>query len=353
MNPTNALLPGVILGDHSCIRGAMEGPVRRLHGRERLGEGPPRAVVDARGDPSTRHDFVASTGALAAQPVQQSGAAAAPAPPAAVNLAAPRVDPTPTHSTRRAPTRVQICVFCERPSVSPEYAWPEWLCRFLTDQLIVWSRDHAIDPAVLERTRTEVDQTVRNVCGNCSRGWMQRLEDNVSPFLESMIIGDPTPLSQVRRRLLARWAAKTAVVMEFADDSEVRTPRFASEYLRRIGVHPGTQVLVGKYCGDQQILTHERDVFSRLIDGQKHYFSQSSFVIGKTLIQVFSDPWRNSTPELAESAAQPLISLVPSHDRKSDWPPAIAIDDAGYDIVRHGAVDDDDEPSGQEPAPGE
>lgn len=329
----------------------MEGPVRRLHGRERLGGDPARAAVDARGEASTRHDFVAASGALAGQPLQQS-AASAPAPPAPASLAAsPRVEAAPTHSTRRAPTRVQICVFCDRPSASIEYAWPEWLCRFLTDQLIVWSREHAIDPAVLERTRTEVDQTVRNVCGNCSRGWMQRLEDNVSPFLESMIKGDPTPLSQVRRRLLARWAAKTAVVMEFADDSEVRTPRFASEYLRRIGVHPGTQVLVGKYRGDQQILTHERDVFSRLIDGQKHYFSQSSFVIGKTLIQVFSDPWRNSTPELAESAAQPLISLVPSHDRKSDWPPPIAIDDAGYDIVRHGPVDDDDELSGEERVP--
>jgi hypothetical protein len=156
-----------------------------------------------------------------------------------------------------------------------------------------------------------------------------------------MIVGDPTPLPQVRRRLLARWAAKTAAVMECADESPIRTPRFATEYLRRIGVHPGTQVLVGRYDGEQQILSHERDLFSRLIAGKKQYLSQSSFVIGKALIQVFSDPWRESTPELADDAAQSLIALVPSHARTADWPPPVAIDDAGYDIVRHGPVDEE------------
>jgi hypothetical protein len=216
------------------------------------------------------------------------------------------------------------------------------LCGFLTDQLIVWSKDRGTDAAILERTRTEVDQRVTGLCSHCSQGWIQRLDNNVSAFLQSMIVGAPTPLPQVRRRLLARWAAKTAVVMECADESPVRTPRFASDYLRRIGVHPGTQVLVGKFDGDRQILTHERDVFSRVIGTKKHYLSQSSFVIGKTFIQVFSDPWRDSTPELAENAAQPLIALVPSHDRQTDWPPVIAIDDLGYDIVRHGPVDEDE-----------
>lgn len=325
----------------------MEGPVPRLYGRERLGEEPPRAVVDARGTASTRHVFVASATQWADPPAQNRAPDLAPqaGPDSASAAGNPTTSgPEPSRIARPAPGRVPVCMFCDRPSGIVEYAWPEWLCRFLTDQLIVWNRERPTDATTIERTRVEVDQTVRSVCTNCSRGWMQRLEDNVGPFLQSMIVGEPTALPQVRRRLLARWAAKTAVVMECADDSAVRTPRFASEYLRRIGVHPGTQVLVGKYNGDRQLLTHERDLFSRIIDGKKHYLSQSTFVIGKTLIQVFSDPWRNSTPELAENAAQPLIPLVPSHGRKVDWPPAISIDDAGYDIVRHGAVDEDEQP---------
>jgi hypothetical protein len=235
------------------------------------------------------------------------------------------------------------CVFCDRPSGSIEYAWPEWLCRFLTDQLAISGMERVADPDILARVRREVDQTTRSVCDTCSQGWMQRLEDNVRPFLESMIAGDPTPLPPVRRRLLARWAAKTAVVMEGAYDAPIRTPRFACEYLRRIGVHPGTQVLVGRYEGDRQVLTHERDLFSRLIDGKKHYLSQSSFVIGKAFIQVFADPWRSSAPELEQGAAQPLVALLPSHRNKIDWPPPLAIDDAGYDLVRSGGDDDEDQ----------
>lgn len=204
-------------------------------------------------------------------------------------------------------------------------------------------KERVADPDILARMRREVDLTVRSVCESCGQGWMQRLEDNVSPFLKSMIAGEVTPLPPVRRRQLARWAAKTAVVMECAYDAPIRTPRFACEYLRRIGVHPGTQVLVGRYEGDRQVLTHERDLFSRIIDGKKHYLSQSSFVIGKAFIQVFADPWRSSAPELEQDAAQPLMALLPSHRHKIEWPPAISIDDARYDLVRCGDDGDDDD----------
>ena len=263
------------------------------------------------------------------------------------STAAPAPTSSPVESTtvRRsvlASVPVPTCVFCDRPSGSIEYAWPEWVCRALTDRMAAAGKERVIDADVLARMRREVDQTVRSVCDSCSQGWMQRLEDNVRPFLESMIAGDVTPLPPVRRRLLARWAAKTAVVMECAYDAPIRTPRFACEYLRRIGVHPGTQVLVGRYEGDRQILTHERDLFSRMIDGKKHYLSQSSFVIGKAFIQVFADPWRESAPELESDAEQPLVALLPSHRHKIEWPPALVIDDAGYDLVR-GDVDDDDD----------
>ena len=85
-------------------------------------------------------------------------------------------------------------------------------------------------------------------------------------------------------------------------------------------MHPGTQVLVGRYVGEQQILAHERDLFSRFVDGKKHYLSQSTFVIGNVFIQVFADPWRDSTPELEESAPH-LVVLLPSSRGKVEWPP--------------------------------
>jgi len=124
--------------------------------------------------------------------------------------------------------------------------------------------------------------------------------------------------------------------MERVSDSPIRTPRFGCEHLRRIGVHPGTQVLVGRYHGDSQVFTYERDLFSRTIDGATHYLSQSTFVMGNLLIQV--SPIRG---EAAHPSSATTRRIVSSHsfrtrDETVSWPPELSIDDADYDLVRHG-----------------
>jgi hypothetical protein len=184
----------------------------------------------------------------------------------------------------------------------------------------------------------EVDTTVTRVCETCREGWVQRLEDDVKPFLLPMIAGEPTPLPPARQWLLARWAAKTAVVLECSLDTPVRTPRDACEHLRKVGVHAGTQVLVGHYDGAAQILTYERDLFSRTIDGEQRFFPQASLVIGRVLIQVFAGPWRSGAPELIPQALQPFIALVGGSGTDVHWPPATAIDDARYELARFGVL---------------
>jgi len=182
------------------------------------------------------------------------------------------------------------CIFCDRPTGPVQYLWPEWLCQVFTDRLDDWNKQSGSDERFVERLRMEVDQTIDCICEPCSHGWMRRLDEKVSPFLPSMMVGTKTRLSPVQQRLLARWSAKIAAVTECVYDSPVRTPPSACEYLRRVGVHPGTQVLVGKYHGAAHALSHDRDLFRRTFDGDEHYLSQSSFVIGKALIQVLADP---------------------------------------------------------------
>jgi hypothetical protein len=263
------------------------------------------------------------------RPAAVASVAASPRPSQLIDLV---YSATPGNGADAAPT----CIFCDNPGGTVEYAWPEWLCRFLTEWSDGWNEQRGFDVAVIERLRCEVGLEIDGVCAGCSRGWMQRLDDKVSPFLKSMIAGDPTPLSPARQTLLARWAAKTAAVMERGCDSPIRTPRFGCEHVRRVGVHPGTQVLIGRYDGDLQVFTHERDLFTRTINGARHYLSQSTFVMGHVLIQVFADPYRNSVPELADDAGDQLFALVPARDQTLNWPPEFSIDDADYDLVRHG-----------------
>jgi len=249
--------------------------------------------------------------------------------------------PSPPVSVSPAPANEQACatptcIFCDRPAGSVEYLWPEWICRCLTHQMATWNRERGTDDTLVQQIRTEVDRTVDCICETCMRGWIQHLDDDVVAFLTSMIAGDTTRLSPRQQDLLARWAAKTAAVIECVYDDPVRTPRSACEYLRRDGVPAGTQVLVGRYHGNARVLSHDRDLFSCTVDGTEQHLSQSTFVVGKLFIQVFADPWRDSTPQLAEDTTELLLALLPSHTRKVDWPPTISIDDSLYDLVRQG-----------------
>jgi hypothetical protein len=161
----------------------------------------------------------------------------------------------------------------------------------------------------------------------------------VSPFLKPMILGEPTPLPSARRKLLARWAAKTAVVMEGTFPEAVRTPRVVAEYLRMTGVPGGTQVLVGRYDGGSQILNRARVLF-RKTDAEDHFRSFTTLIIGKLAVQVLADPWSDGVPDVPEKVQRRFVPLVSTVAGKVDWPPELSIGDSFFDNVRHGPRSD-------------
>jgi hypothetical protein len=260
--------------------------------------------------------------------------------PAAVRVSRP-ADSVParprTGPGRAAPT----CIFCDRPSGAVTYAWPEWICRLLIKQHGVanLAADGAgTDPMIVERMEREVDSTVTRVCDVCQNGWMQRVEDDVIGFLEPMISGQPISLGHEHQWLLARWSAKTAAVLECTLDTPIRTPRIACEQLRTVGAHPGTQVLIGRYDGNAQVLSYERDLFSRTVDGEQRYFPQASLVIGHVFLQVFAGPWRTGTSDVTQPASAPLSALVGGSGEQIQWPPHVSVDDPRYELARFGVL---------------
>lgn len=234
------------------------------------------------------------------------------------------------------PLPVTTCIFCECPAGTLSYLWPEWLCRRFTDRFAAGDIGWRADDPFVERMRSEVDQTIDCVCEACIQGWMHDLDGAVRLFLPKMVDGEQTRLSPRKQALLARWAARTAAVMEYADDNPQRIPQAACAFLRRVGVHAGTQVLLGRSDGNAIGLSHERDLFRRTVDGVERYMPQATFVIGSVFLQVLSDPWRDNPPTPVADTTRLLIPLVPVHRRRIDWPPPASIDDSLYDLVRHG-----------------
>ncbi len=108
------------------------------------------------------------------------------------------------------------CVFCGGEGVTREHVWPQWLIELLAERYtdtsvtITWGKDR-------ERTARELDATVKRVCAPCNTGWMAALEGRAKPILVPMIMGENLPITLVplSQRILANWALKTALMLDF------------------------------------------------------------------------------------------------------------------------------------------
>jgi hypothetical protein len=56
--------------------------------------------------------------------------------------------------------------------------------------------------------------TSRMICHACNTGWMAGLEAEAAPLITPMILGKPQILTQPEQLIVARWTAKTVMVME-------------------------------------------------------------------------------------------------------------------------------------------
>lgn len=123
---------------------------------------------------------------------------------------------------KRVSSATRSCVFCGGRPLTREHIWPEWIISSV--------RKH-LGPAPVQVARLnddpyvvpELNATVKVVCAGCNNGWMSELETRVRPALEPMILGRlPVALTPVMQAMLARWAFKTAVMIDLFKPSADR-----------------------------------------------------------------------------------------------------------------------------------
>ena len=128
--------------------------------------------------------------------------------------------------------RLTNCPFCgERRRETVEDAWPRWLNKVMLDpQGAGQAHDISIvDGVPMVRRRRKVvsynTERVRGICADCNNGWMSRLESAAKPILTPMILGEPVTLSTADQQVVAAWATKTALVLEYSHrDRHVAPP---------------------------------------------------------------------------------------------------------------------------------
>lgn len=135
----------------------------------------------------------------------------------------------------KAQKNQKTCIFCaERGVNSKEHFFPVWLPAVVKE----WDTiDHQIIRAtenLNEGTKSRnsnatngplATRKIRCVCATCNNGWMNRAEKAARPFLEPMIAGKTTPLSDGAIRAIAHWIAIKVIVAEHGDQKTIVTPQ--------------------------------------------------------------------------------------------------------------------------------
>lgn len=122
------------------------------------------------------------------------------------------------------------CIFCgdtDSP-LSKEDAWPKWLNALLqipdgkTAGLVIQGAgEQRHEKPGMTRIHPSI---TKKVCRVCNNGWMAKLEGKVKPILEPLVRGEARLLSEADQRLLARWAIKTAMVLQHTIPGETGFP---------------------------------------------------------------------------------------------------------------------------------
>jgi hypothetical protein len=111
------------------------------------------------------------------------------------------------------------CLACGETSspASREHVFARWLLEELEslDAPINLYRGFGDGTSKQERVAIRLDSfKLKRVCTDCNNGWMSHLEETTKPILLGLIKGGRplSALEEEERRILARWAGKTAII---------------------------------------------------------------------------------------------------------------------------------------------
>ncbi|HEY2717614.1 MAG TPA: hypothetical protein VGI73_15480 [Solirubrobacterales bacterium] len=134
------------------------------------------------------------------------------------------------------------CIFCGGGPLTKEHIFGEWFRKLVgIQEPKPGSVTHHVPGKAIEFDfeAIPVTRTARVVCAACNNGWMAELEERAAEILTPLLHGQSGVLSENDLGLLARWAFKTAFVIDAASPgSQAGFPRDHRELLRESGELP-------------------------------------------------------------------------------------------------------------------
>lgn len=248
------------------------------------------------------------------------------------------------------PRPARRCMFCTGRRLTLEHAIPEWVLRRLgiLGGKTKGTMEARVGAEEQRRVWAGAEIKTRHVCGACNGGWMSDLENRVQRLVAPLLVDLAVPLDASEQAALARWAIKTAIVLEATgpqDHESLYTAPDRDRVRASEAPPPGTVVWVGRAASDRDLFVSGR----RLLQPMAVRPSRSPFPLeagyattlglGRLVMQVLR-------LRLAADSATPSLTIYPrpgpwhelllqiSPQRRSlvQWPPRATFSDAGVTL---------------------
>jgi hypothetical protein len=147
------------------------------------------------------------------------------------------------------------CVFCGGSANSREHAFPLWLHEYMAEEDGNYlHQEWDGDGRELRGWSSALpDLKVRRVCEGCNTSWMSDLETDAQPIVGPLVQGQASTLAEGEQQIVAFWAVKTAMMLQFASGGPQPIPsdHIGELYEARCSRIPpaGCQVWVGTCHG--------------------------------------------------------------------------------------------------------
>jgi hypothetical protein len=142
------------------------------------------------------------------------------------------------------------CVFCgSSGKLTNEHAWPGWITRELLRRGAVASRRWGEAGEFVGFDSPNHDVTVKRVCETCNTEWMAGLEGRIIPILLPWVRGRRARLVYEQQELIATWAVKTAMMLQYtpvyAGGAVIPASQYAGLFRRKTSPPDGVEVFIG------------------------------------------------------------------------------------------------------------
>jgi hypothetical protein len=176
---------------------------------------------------------------------------------------------------------------------------------------------------------------LKRLCKACNNGWMSRLENEVKPVIESILDDKLEAIDALAQLILARWAVKTAMVIEAVDTDR---PWFYSEtersFMRDTQTIPQrTSVWIAKCVLHPNIYSAAKDLQTSLDNSGVRAFA-TTMAFGSFAFQVVSIKTPAEIPATTGVTYdvsdgpwnQTLVQVWPESEKPLVWPPPYGLE---------------------------